>query len=130
MIHIGEETAYLFAAVMSATIIITGIAEIIAKRMYHKSKLKDKERPMELNETVDRMLSGDYKERFIAEYQQTKIRYEKLKDTFLKIEIAHMLGKDEPELTTPLCILEKQKKAMEEYLDTLKMRAIVDDIKL
>ena len=33
----------------------------------------------ELKDTVDGMLSTDYKERFVAEYQQTKIRYEKLK---------------------------------------------------
>ena len=34
---------------------------------------------MELNETIDMMISKDYKERFKAEYYQLKIRYEKLK---------------------------------------------------
>ena len=34
---------------------------------------------MELKETVEGMTSPDYKERFKAEYRQTKIRYEKLK---------------------------------------------------
>ena len=34
---------------------------------------------MTLNDTIEKMNSADYKERFIAEYQQTKIRYEKLK---------------------------------------------------
>ena len=34
---------------------------------------------MDLKQTTDLMLSQDYKERFIAEYWQTKIRYEKLK---------------------------------------------------
>ena len=34
----------------------------------------------ELKETIELMTSKDYKERFIAEYWQTKIRYEKLKN--------------------------------------------------
>ena len=33
----------------------------------------------ELKETTKLMTSTDYKERFVAEYWQTKIRYEKLK---------------------------------------------------
>ncbi|WP_304066476.1 crAss001_48 related protein [Megamonas hypermegale] len=33
---------------------------------------------MELKDTVDLMTSPDYKERFLAEYQQVKIRLEKL----------------------------------------------------
>jgi hypothetical protein len=32
----------------------------------------------ELKGTIDLMLSNDYGDRFVAEYQQTKIRYEKL----------------------------------------------------
>ena len=36
-------------------------------------------RPMELKDTVELMTSNEYKERFIAEYCQVKIRYEKLK---------------------------------------------------
>ena len=35
---------------------------------------------MELYETIEGMTSTDYRERFKAEYRQTKIRYEKLKD--------------------------------------------------
>ena len=34
---------------------------------------------MELKDTVEMMNSTDYKERFKAEYHQTKIRYERLK---------------------------------------------------
>ena len=34
---------------------------------------------MELKDTIEMMNSADYKERFKAEYYQTKIRYEKLK---------------------------------------------------
>lgn len=34
-----------------------------------------------LEDTVEGMLHPDYKERFKAEYQQTKIRYEKLRNS-------------------------------------------------
>lgn len=34
---------------------------------------------LELSHTVDAMNSADYKDRFLAEYFQTKIRYERLK---------------------------------------------------
>ena len=34
----------------------------------------------ELKETIDGMTSDNYAERFVAEYNQTKIRHEKLKD--------------------------------------------------
>ena len=33
---------------------------------------------MELKKTAELMLSDNYKERFVAEYHQTKIRYDKL----------------------------------------------------
>ena len=39
---------------------------------------------MELKETVDLMNSEDYKERFKAEYLQTKIRYNKLHSMLVK----------------------------------------------
>ena len=40
---------------------------------------------MELKDTISGMLSADYKERFIAEYQQIKIRLEKLKTMLGKL---------------------------------------------
>lgn len=48
---------------------------------------------MELKETVELMNSEDYKERFIAEYRQVKIRYEKLKNFCNKIEVEEMFEK-------------------------------------
>lgn len=42
---------------------------------------------MELKETIELMCSSDYKERFVAEYRQVKIRYEKLKNFCNKIEV-------------------------------------------
>jgi hypothetical protein len=44
-----------------------------------KIKEKKEKNNMELKETVELMNSENYKERFIAEYHQVKIRYEKLK---------------------------------------------------
>ena len=41
---------------------------------------------MELKDTIEMMNSKDYKERFIAEYQQTKIRYDKLDAMTVKYE--------------------------------------------
>ena len=40
---------------------------------------------MELKDTVEMMNSADYKERFKAEYHQTKTRYEKLKAFLLAL---------------------------------------------
>ena len=57
-------------------------------------KIYQEKNNMELKETVELMNSEDYKERFIAEYRQVKIRYEKLKNFCNKIEVEEMLGKE------------------------------------
>lgn len=44
-----------------------------------KHDQKKEKNNMELKETVELMNSKDYKGRFVAEYHQVKIRYEKLK---------------------------------------------------
>ena len=41
---------------------------------------------MELIDTIDLMTSDDYKDRFMAEYYQVKIRYQKLKSILDKYE--------------------------------------------
>ena len=81
---------------------------------------------MELRNTVDLMLSDDYKDRFKAEYLQLKIRYEKLKV---------MLDKwDNDELDfTPTCpreVYDEQIEGMETYLDVLVDRASIEGIDL
>lgn len=81
---------------------------------------------MELKDTVEMMNSADYKERFKAEYLQTKIRYEKLHNMCLKYETGK-LG------FTPSCslaLLKEQKAMMSGYLNTLEKRAIVENIDL
>ena len=81
---------------------------------------------MELKETVNLMNSISYKERFKAEYLQTKIRYDKLDNMLIKYE-AGVLD------FTPNCpieILENQLYYMKQYLDTLRIRAEIEKIEL
>lgn len=81
---------------------------------------------MELQETIGMMNSLDYKERFKAEYLQTKIRYDKLHKMTIKYE-ANKLN------FTPSCSLEllnEQKKHMGMYLHCLEVRAEIEGISL
>jgi len=81
---------------------------------------------IELKDTIEAMTSEDYKERFRAEYYQTKIRYDKLDAMTVKYE-AGTLGFE------PSCSLElllEQKKYMGNYIRCLKIRAEIEGIKL
>ena len=81
---------------------------------------------MELKDTVALMNSKDYKERFIAEWAQTEIRYQKLHKLVLKYE-AGVLN------FTPKCSLEllkTQKSFMGQYLYWLEVRAEIEGIEL
>lgn len=84
----------------------------------------------ELKDTIDLMTSADYKDRFKAEYYQTKIRYEKLKNYCNKIEVAIMLGEAEPPHDGPLNLLREQQRYMGAYLSILEKRAIIEKIDL
>ena len=81
---------------------------------------------MELKDTSELMLSGDYKERFKAEYHQTKIRYEKLHRMIVKYE-ANTLN-FEPDCS--LDLLKKQASHMGNYLYCLELRAEIEHITL
>lgn len=81
---------------------------------------------MELVETVNLMNSTDYKERFKAEYYQTKIRYDKLHRIIIKYE-ADTLGFT-PD--TRIHLLEEQAKYMGNYLRILEIRAEIEQIEL
>lgn len=85
---------------------------------------------MELKDTVEGMTSPDYKERFKAEYNQTKIRYEKLKKFCDKIEVAQMTGEEEPKHDCPLELLREQQRAMGQYLHLLELRAVIEKVEL
>lgn len=82
----------------------------------------------DLKDTVAGMQSADYKERFIAEYEQTKIRYEKLKNFCDKIASAQLMGVEPPKHDCPLALLREQQKYMELYLLVLEKRAIIECI--
>lgn len=86
---------------------------------------------LELEDTAEMMKSADYRERFIAEYHQTKIRYEKLKTFNTKIKAAHMSSKVEmPVHDCPDELLREQQAAMGQYLHLLELRAEIEHIKL
>lgn len=90
---------------------------------------------MELKQTIDQMCSKDYKERFIAEYWQTKIRYEKLKHFNDVIEAACRTQDMERSIVEPLhdCpqhLLREQQEVMGHYLHLLEVRAIIEEIDL
>lgn len=95
-----------------------------------KIKEKKEENNMELKETVELMNSEDYKERFVAEYHQVKIRYEKLKNFCNKIEVETMLGKEVTKHDCPLELLREQQKYMGLYLSVLEKRALIESIVL
>ena len=72
---------------------------------------------MELKDTVDLMLSDDYRERFKAEYRQVKIRKDKLEAYIKKIE------KENAPHDCPIDLLMHQLDVMKEYLYILSKRA-------
>lgn len=88
-------------------------------------------RNAKLKDTLDGMLSDDYKERFKAEYYQTKIRYNKLRSFNAKIEAAIRCKEvNMPEHDCPAEVLLEQEFIMEEYLHILEVRAGIEGIEL
>lgn len=71
-----------------------------------------------LKDTIDGMLSSDWKDRLVAEIEQCDIRIFQLERHMQKI------GKDSPEYS----LLEAQLAAMNEYMKTLTTRASVFQI--
>ena len=79
---------------------------------------------MELKDTVEMMLSDDYKERFKAEYWQLKIRHDKLQN---------MVDNWENLNFTPTCAYSTyvcQLLAMEDYMSLLRNRAEQEEVEL
>ena len=79
-----------------------------------------------LKDTVPMMVSDDYKERFVAEYVQLKIRYKKLYAVLEK----YAADKLDFKPTCPIEILYEQLDHMEAYLGVLETRAKYEDIVL
>ena len=90
---------------------------------------------IELRDTISLMNSGNYKKRFVAEYWQTKIRYEKLKAFNTRIEAADLTqhidnGVDMPLHDCPFEQLLEQQSVMGQYLHILETRAVIEGIDL
>ena len=81
---------------------------------------------MELKDTVQQMLSEDYKDRFKAEYYQVKIRYDKLVDMLDRWDKGQLLFSP----TCPRELLWRQVTVMEDYMDILIERSIAEGIDL
>lgn len=81
---------------------------------------------MELKDTIDLMNSDDFKDRFVAEYRQTKIRYDKLHKMLIKYEAGTL--NFEPKCSLEL--LSEQAKHMGLYLKCLEIRAEIEGIEL
>ena len=81
---------------------------------------------LELKDTIELINSNDFKERFVAEYVQTKSRYDKLH----KMLVKHKAGTLP---FTPQCsyeLLAEQAGHMGRYLHCLEVRAEIEDVKL
>lgn len=89
-----------------------------------------KKNEMSLKNTVENMLSDDYRKRFVAEYWQLKIRYDKLRDFCNRIEAAEIDGTEPPAHDCPLKLLRKQQRFMGNYLHILEVRAEIEAVNL
>lgn len=80
----------------------------------------------ELKDTIELMTSSDWKNRFVAEYLQTRIRYRKLHKMIIKREI----GKCEFDTPIPLDSWKEQAYYMGLYLHELEKQAVIHGIEL
>lgn len=79
-----------------------------------------------LNQTVELMISEDYKERFIAEYAQLAIRTIRLSSMVAKYDMNVLDFTPK----TPIKVLKNQLNAMNDYLEILEKRAKIEEIEL
>ena len=77
-----------------------------------------------LKDTLPLMVSADYEDRFVAEYMQTKIRYNRLHKMIVRYEAGTLDFKP----TCPLALLKEQAAAMGAYLYALEKRAELEGI--
>ena len=79
-----------------------------------------------LKDTVNLMVSEDYKDRFLAEYNQAVLRAYKLKRMLIKLEAGTLDF-------TPKCpvrLLNEQFEIMRQYIYVLEVRAEIEGITL
>lgn len=81
---------------------------------------------MQLIDTVELMLSDDYKERFKGEYYQVKERYERLR----KMVVRYQAGTLNFEPKCDLELLKSQLSVMRDYIYILEVRAQIEGVEL
>ena len=81
---------------------------------------------MTINDTVQLMTSDDYRKRFIAEYWQTKNRY----DALHRMTIRYEAGTLDFKPSCSLELLKEQKMHRGQYLRVLEIRAEIEKINL
>lgn len=81
----------------------------------------------ELSDTVDLMLSDDYKDRFVAEFYQLMIRSWKLANMIDKYERGE-LDNIPKHFHCNYALLKRQLRVMEEYESILADRALIEGI--
>ena len=81
---------------------------------------------IELKDTAELMSSNDFRERFVAEYLQTKIRYDRLRKMIVKYEAGTLPFTPKNSLE----LFKKQASAMGNYLYCLEVRAQNEGIEL
>lgn len=91
-----------------------------------KERQKARVNSMELKDTIELMTSTDYKDRFIAEYNQLTIRLGKLNAIISKIKE----NKIEFNISSSLKLLEVQAVYMDAYAGVLRDRAKIEGINL
>lgn len=79
-----------------------------------------------LNQTVELMISEDYKERFISEYAQLALRTIRLSSMVAKYDMNELNFTPK----TPIEVLKAQLNAMNDYLEILEKRAKIEEIEL
>lgn len=79
-----------------------------------------------LKDTVELMSSDDYKERFVAEYEQLTIRYKWLKNMLYRWDRGELNFKP----TCPRSLYNFQIRTMEDYIAVLQTRAAIEGIVL
>lgn len=81
---------------------------------------------LRLSDVTELAASADYRDRFLGEYLETKIRYEKLHKMLIKAEACKL----DFTPTCPIGLLESQARCMGNYLHALEVRAQYEDIDL
>ena len=103
----------------------TGSNSIVTEYIRARKK-KEESKSMDLFDTADLMLSLNSENRFIAEYVQLKIRYDEFCKMLVTYEANRAKSGDQP----LSYLFKRQASAMEEYLHCLRLRALLEDIKL